>query len=378
MIFPGTSAAWAFLYFILFLPLIITIHESGHGVMCRLAGGTLRGINVGLGKELFSFRLFGLPFRFRESFRGGYCSGYFLTEDRMRLRYFWYVLGGPLANLLVAGIVWLALGMPRLYPFGRGALGDPGFLFLLLNLGIGLFNLIPYMTRGATSLGSKNPTDGMLLLQIPFWKSEKVKQVMFARELLAASDAVRAGKWDEAERLYRLVAEALPENVPIQFGLAGLELAQMKLGECEARTATVESMDEKKELQVYLHNLKSMLLLVRGDDDGALAEAREAFSIEPNNPFFKVSLGACLVVNDELEKGLKFLKPALKESRTNAELFFPHLFIAVALDKLGKQDKSVPHKRWLVRNQEVYSPFDQEIWARFAPDSFPSDLTKEI
>lgn len=139
MLNVAVYAGLTLLLYVLFL-LLATIHEAGHlaaGLMCRF---TLRKIRVGLivldrgSAQKWSWKW---DWRWRAISSGEtHMSPKVHDLSRILARYSFYILGGPLANLLAASIV-LPLA------FIRGALGGICGFFVVGSVGITLFNLVP-------------------------------------------------------------------------------------------------------------------------------------------------------------------------------------------------------------------------------------------
>ena len=129
--------------FVLLLP-IVAVHEAGHALAAKLNGLRVTSMKVGpfwvIGRG--GRALFGQPDIL------GFVTAEFLTIRRIRRRYLWLTVGGPLASIIVglilqllsfyiprnvgdwvhvAGVVSLWLAVLSLWPFRAAFYGSDGF-----------------------------------------------------------------------------------------------------------------------------------------------------------------------------------------------------------------------------------------------------------
>lgn len=111
--------------FLIFLGPLVFFHELGHFLFARLAGVKVETFSIGFGPKLFSFKWGDTVWAFSLIPLGGYVkmfgddplSSEELTEEEKKVAYthktkwqrFWIVFGGPLANFILAFIIYLAL-----------------------------------------------------------------------------------------------------------------------------------------------------------------------------------------------------------------------------------------------------------------------------
>lgn len=150
---PELDGYGGFLLFVAFVASIwlhILIHEAGHAV-AGLAGG-LRAVAFGVGPLRMERGADGWRLRWGGSVAG--ISGFAMLlppADAVprRREQALYLLGGPLANLLVAAPVLVAAGLA---PAGPGLLA--AYAFGAAGVLIGVVNLVPFKTAGWLSDGA--------------------------------------------------------------------------------------------------------------------------------------------------------------------------------------------------------------------------------
>ncbi len=167
--------------------LVILTHEVGHALAGRLAGHRVRALLIGSGPRLLSFRLgrvvvylHALPFS------GAVLATPPNVDHWIRLRQWTMFAGGPAANILMFFVI-------RAFEGPAAPWRDAQSWWMsaaMLNLGIGLLNLIPFRVF-RTPLGL--PTDGQRLLAIPFWGRRQVDEVRATGGLTSVLDAADAG-----------------------------------------------------------------------------------------------------------------------------------------------------------------------------------------
>lgn len=111
--------------FLIFLGPLVFFHELGHFLFARLAGVKVETFSIGFGPKLFKFQKGDTTYAFSLIPLGGYVkmfgddplSSDELTEEEKKVAYthkgkwarFWIVFGGPLANFIMAFVIYLCL-----------------------------------------------------------------------------------------------------------------------------------------------------------------------------------------------------------------------------------------------------------------------------
>jgi hypothetical protein len=132
------------------LLVVVTVHEFGHAIAAQLVGFHLQGMSIGpvsVSNELGRWKV-----RLRRLH--GLLGMTTLSLDRVRRvrhRFAWILLAGPLANLITALAAFL---LDRFFQIKESALLHETLLtFAFLSLCIGIVNLFPFHGQGFNSDG---------------------------------------------------------------------------------------------------------------------------------------------------------------------------------------------------------------------------------
>lgn len=120
-----------FMMYIIYLPIVIIIHELGHAAFVMLFGKEVKEISLGFGEDLFKIKKFVVK-------RNGWWTGYCSWENLDSLA--WYkkiliFLGGIIFNIVTGTLVWI---------FGDVQYADWYRTFIIVSYWSALFNLLPF------------------------------------------------------------------------------------------------------------------------------------------------------------------------------------------------------------------------------------------
>lgn len=183
---------------LLLIYVAVAIHEGGHLLAARRAGMVV--LQAGVGFVEFRALRKGWRVGWRRQVnkrQGGYVMAFADPRQDWRRQSMGFVVGGPLANLLAAGLGWLLL------PYPGGSFSHALLLaFVATNACMGLANLVPARV-GALE------TDGLWLLR--WWRGldPRHPQLAYVRVLGLGCAGVCADQLP-AEELQNMQAQAQP------------------------------------------------------------------------------------------------------------------------------------------------------------------------
>jgi len=142
------------------------LHEAGHALMAWVTGHTIFSVHLGRGPVKFCKRLGKVWFYTHAPLLGGMVIALNKARWFRRLRSVVFCLGGPGTNLLLAWACWphfqASSDWSVIYAWTKGI--DPTWSFFLINLAMGLTNLIPGQVK--LEGGQVIDTDGRQVLDI--------------------------------------------------------------------------------------------------------------------------------------------------------------------------------------------------------------------
>lgn len=321
----------------LFLILAIIPHELGHAIAARLAGFRVFAVVIGIGKEVFKFRLADVTFRFHWLPIAGATVTAPKNARSFQLKRFFVISAGPIVNAIIAVMIFLVWSNTR-NESGAIDLLRPLPICLCANLWILLFNLWPRQTT-SFNVGS----DGKQLIKIFSRKKEECEQLLSARYL---SEAVM--RWEE----YGDSASALdwccqglqvfPQNTNLlsMSGLLYLHAGDHSRGR-EIFLQLLPTQPKPNPTRfIFLNNIAYADALMENPEllPEADAFSQEAYAGAPWNPAIVGTRGTVLVAMGQIEPGIKLLKESFDKASKVQSKATNACHLAIAHFKLGDNE----------------------------------------
>jgi tetratricopeptide (TPR) repeat protein len=293
--------------FLLALRVAVIIHEIGHLVAAKMAGGHPRRIVLGKGYEVYRKNIFGISVIINSKFRGGHAWASFDNLKFLKLRYAFYILGGMAANVLVALLIYIT------FDFGIN-LEDPrdqisiviAFTFFLANV-LMLFNFIP---AHATIQGIRVPTDGLALFHLPFKKIKEIRQTLDNNMLIDGHEHLENKEYEKALAIFTGYLTQYPETKILSLNIAHIFL---KIGEpLKAITESSQllaEIDDKmlKPYSAVIYNHLAWTYLVLNDIEEADRFSALAIELMPGDQNIQGTRGSVLVEKGMTDRGMSLL-----------------------------------------------------------------------
>jgi tetratricopeptide (TPR) repeat protein len=316
-----------------FLYLAIVLHEFAHALAALALGLRLFGVSYGLsGRILYRRRFYKCTFEIRRSLPGGMTQAFPRSTRWIRLRWGLVVAAAPLANLLVAAVIFLELRQGSIWEALVAA-------FAWANVIAAASSLFPW--KHQTHLGAV-PSDGLVLLMLPFESAETSQRrhaAYFARESLTClrtKDYARAADWaEQGQREY-------PGEIQTRCMLG---LALISLKRCgEARNLFIELAASDKPPANLPQNKAILLNNAAWADlsagDASRLEAADQFSqqamrLTPWVRDIKGARGSVLVTLGRTEEGIPLLEEAMENNDENTNTAVYACYLSLGLKKEG-------------------------------------------
>lgn len=133
---------------LLYIPLIVIIHEFGHAAFVILFGQEVKEISLGAGEVIFRIKKFVIK---KNSWWTGFCAWGNIDSLAMYKKLLIY-LGGIIFNLSTATIIWI---------FGDVQYADWYRAFIFSSYFVALINILPFKFPG-----SGLESDGLACIQL--------------------------------------------------------------------------------------------------------------------------------------------------------------------------------------------------------------------
>jgi len=322
-----------------FLILTIVPHELGHAVAGRLLGWRVFAVVIGLGKQVFKFRLFGIIFSFHWLPVAGITRLAPIDARWFRVKRFFVFLAGPAVNAAIAAIIFL-IWRDSWRDFGFMGLSRAARLCFWANLWVMMFNLWPHQSKSLNMA-----TDGKQLLKTFSKKPEDIEELRAARFALEA--AVRRDEYKDPAGALDWCNQGLA-LFPHNFHLLNMSGVLCLDQQDYSRAREIFLRLLKPEMKpdgtrcVILNNMAYTDALI-GDPEllpEADAYSREAYTAAPWVPFITGTRGTVLVAMGEIEAGIKLLKEALEKAWTSRSKAENACHLAIANARSGNRDQA--------------------------------------
>ncbi len=337
---PSISiGAWllniALLQFFVFISTII--HEVGHAGSGYWAGLRVFGIEVGRGRLFSEFKFGGLRWQFRSLLSGGCARGAPRDPHNYRLRASIFILGGPLANVILLLIASWSLPADDWFQSGIFQGLFPMRTFLLCNVFMLALSLWPRRY-------GKSPNDMLLVWETLRRSQHEIERAPANWYYLETLESQWQGRHEDAGRWLDEGLRRHSDDPRLQWLRAG---HLMELGRhAEARKAHVRILGRHgkcEELRFSIFNAIAYGNALAGDSrlfEEAEVCSRLALEHDPRNVHHKGTRGCVLMVLGEFDSGRKLLLEAVKEHPERRGQALGACHIAIAEARRGNRRES--------------------------------------
>jgi tetratricopeptide (TPR) repeat protein len=317
------------------------LHEAGHALSGTAVGMRIFSIDIGSGVTVCELKRWGFRWRFHAILFGGMVIGLPRTLRAYRIRQAIFILGGPLANAVLAVFAWRFTFLDDLLDTTRFSGFMPMRMLLLANSVSLLLSLWP---REFTSRAGKLANDGLLLLRLWRKKAERIKDYQAFYFIYEAAECLKEQQFDEMEQWTQRGLAVCPDNVWLKLTRATGLIHQNKF---EQARETLKNLLEKppKEpltLSTLFNNIAYVDALL--DRAELLKEAdlfsRNALEASPSNTYFKGTRGLALVQLGRYDEGVALISEALQKHTEKPAKAICACCLVIAATKQGRMRES--------------------------------------
>lgn len=317
ILLANPNSQLGYFYLLVFAGLLVCIpliflHELAHAIVAHALDFRVFAIHVGLGRLLFSRRLFNINWIIRLIPSSAVTLTAGPEMQNYRARIFLIHLAGPLFHaLLVALLLWTN----RIFDVSGPWYG----VILWTNAYLLVFNLFPH--KATIAVGSAG-TDGWAMLKAPGLSDGDLRSRYASFYILETVSAVESGDPQSALESAQKGIALYPDdpNMLNALGYAYVNANQFH----KSRQIFLQALHSGQDLPaatkaLLMNNVAYANVML--DDPGLLAQAddfsAQAYQVLPWEPAIGGTRGGVLVVLDRPDEGIELLKSALRSSIDN-------------------------------------------------------------
>jgi tetratricopeptide (TPR) repeat protein len=343
--------------FLIALRVAVIIHEIGHLIAAKLAGGVPKRVVLGRGHEVYRKNIFTISVIINSKFRGRHAWASFDDKKSFKLRYGFYVMGGVLANVTAAALIYFTFD----FGFNLDGPGDQvslviAFTFFLANL-LMLFNFIP---ATATVQGIRVPTDGLALFHLPFKKHRDIKQTLDSNLLIDAHEHLEKKEYQKALTIFTAYLTQYPETKILALSIAHIFLKTGEPQKAIAESSQLVIDIEDKNLKPYsaaIYNHLAWTHLVLNDIAQADHFSALALELMPGDQNIQGTRGSVLIEKGMTDHGMSLLFANMDFRYVDSGSLCAAIYLM-----LGS------HLKGVIREKQRYLEFVQTNSEKLEPD----------
>ncbi|HZQ46842.1 MAG TPA: site-2 protease family protein [Verrucomicrobiae bacterium] len=357
LFFPSTKGVgYLFLNLLLLdLSLLLTVlpHEFGHALAGKLVGFRVFAVIAGSGRIFYKRRLLGFDMELKFVPFGVVTILTPKSDRNFKLNYAFCIFAGPLVNLLVVLIMFLAMPRPIWSHGDFGQFhGNPFLIFLgqklmplqmilAANIWVLASNLWPRHIN--SSIAGRIPNDGLSLLKIAFMKPERINRLLTMTYVYEASEAFQEKRYKEARKWCEEGLAKYPEN-QLLVNQLGITFLQQELFQ-EARRLFYKqvqlNMSDPVQNALALNNLAYTDIMLGNKELLSEADAcsRQAVEKLPWMAAIKGTRGNVLIELGQIEQGIVLLRESMRDGESASSKAENACHIASAEQKRGNMEE---------------------------------------
>ncbi|MBC3847962.1 hypothetical protein H8K90_16320 [Winogradskyella echinorum] len=349
-----------------FIKLGVVLHEIGHLLFGKLAGGNPKRIVLGKSHEITRFDFCNIKIILNKDFNGGFAFVNFPQGKNSKFSQFILTAGGVITNFIFAYIFYLIFGFSISFMSGRDGL-DLASAFISANILLALTNLIPFRVD---YLGVKIPNDGLTLLKIPFRKKNETN--IDFNDFFEAHEKFEIKEFDEAIELYSRYIDIKETELLARYNIGLMLTKKGKIDEALNWTKPcLDIVDKEKNKMMYAHinNGLAWFKLVKGDKDDIDILSKTAYSIKSDFSYFIGTRGSVLIELGKIEVGIKMLKPLVDFNFPNNQTLSAAIYLYYGMNLLKENKKAQKYSDFIIKNIDKLDADDLLLWNRIQEKS---------
>ena len=316
----------------------VVVHEAGHLICARLVGWKPVALRLGSGEMKTLFTLGDVDFQIGKRIFAGSALAYADSPKRYRLSLLIFVMGGPMASAVLAGLLLYAALLSHL-----GELPESWYtaIFLLFCFQC----LVVLRSLWPTSTGA-SMNDGALMWRTLRMKPDDVSKEYLSHPFHLSLWLFRRGRQEDArQEMGKIFSPTYNDTFTRAYWAYWLHLLSESGLAAEARQEVARGIDGAADLESRLTLLDSLASLPLWQWKPALvADALsyidQAIAEAPDQITLQATKGGLLILGDQIDTGLSLIKTVQEKSTTPSDLELAAYFEALAHFRLGQAEKA--------------------------------------
>lgn len=338
------------------------IHEAGHLLGARAVGGIPKRMVLGIGHETYRTELFGIKIILNSILTGGYAMAILDNQSNIKLRYFVYIFGGVLLNVLIALLFYFLLGFDPKFLTGENGV-DIASAIIFTNA-LGIINLLPFYT---SAYGMKTPTDGLAILKLIGKSKTDNLYLGLMNSHFDAYESLENHEYDKAQLLFHDLIEKIPGNPNALINLSTIHIRRLELDRAIDILNGLEGRLDSPQVaayKAYIYNNLAWTYLLKNEAKKAESYASRAFKLVPKNDYFIGTYGSVLVETGEWEKGMQMLNKIIDTEISSPLSLLAAMYLMVCFHTKGDKSTTEYYKKFVQGHLHKLEQDDLMIWER--------------
>jgi len=332
-----------------FLNISLILHEAGHLVFAKLAGGNPRRLILGNGHEIIRFEIFKIKIIINTRLYTGYALSTYKSNKYIKFKSFVSSSGGFITNLLLAYLMYMLSGFATDFFSGKHIIDLSG-AFIYANLVSGIISIFPYKFN---YFGVKIPSDGLNLIYIFSKSAGKNIENLDTNTFLDAYDHFEKKEYDKAIEIYNSILEKDSSSIGVNIDLSVMYLKKGEYDKALKILNDIESKLDTKENESFkalAFNNFAWLCLIKRDIEKADEYSSKAIKLNSKEKCFQGTRGSVLVEKGEVDEGMNYLIP-LRDFKFANSLTLPSaIYMAYGYHQKNKLKEKAIYLEFVEKN----------------------------
>ncbi|TYR34682.1 hypothetical protein FXV77_14520 [Sphingobacterium phlebotomi] len=340
----------------------VIVHELGHWCGARLVGEYPCRLKFGKGHVILRTHFFKTKLTIYHKLREAHIITIFSDRKNYRIRKFIYVVMGPMANLLLAGLFFLV------FPLSSNFAHEVciGILGCMVNGFLFLGNLWPHKTR-VHNIPSYS--DGLLIWNLLFSKKKQDLEDHLLNDFMDAEDALYAEDYNSALQLFEAcLAKVDDPKLEIRWAcIINAAICKGQLGDLDGYFTYLKRVEEEfgdeipGQLAGPLYQNLALVYFLKDQLEDAGQYMRRAMKFIPDQLEVRLLHGTILIVSGKVDEGIEVLVPVVDLSLPNMNTLAGAMCLALGYQLKGKEHKKEKYLKFVDQHEQLLHGLGRQL-----------------